>query len=103
LCLDESFIPFYAVQDVEGLDFGRASLFELLEEGSARRIHRVLQCIELSRVDAEAAAILSIDEGSPVILLHRLIMGPDGRPMAYNRLYGPGSKYKFQTEFERIR
>ncbi len=42
-------------------------------------------------------------KAAPVLLLHRLLIGSDGRRLAYTRLIGIGRKYKIQTEFERLR
>jgi DNA-binding GntR family transcriptional regulator len=47
--------------------------------------------------------IPTIDEGIPVLVIHRLFLSSDGIPVAYTRLMGRSYKYKFQTEFERIR
>jgi len=46
---------------------------------------------------------LKISSGSPGLLLHRLLMGPDESPIAYTRLVGTGTKYKIQTEFEKMK
>jgi len=37
-----------------------------------------------------------------VLLLHRLLVGIDGQPIAYTRLMGGGRKYKIQTELIQI-
>ena len=39
----------------------------------------------------------------PAMLLHRLFIGADERPIAYTRLFGSGRRYRIQTEFERLR
>ncbi|GAB4389009.1 MAG: GntR family transcriptional regulator [Thermodesulfovibrionales bacterium] len=101
--LDETFIMPGAVRDLEGLDLTRGSIFEVLDRHCPGRVRRVKQSIELSEIRRPAAAELGLREGDPVLLLHRLITGGDGRPIAYSRLYGPRGKYKIQTEFERIR
>jgi hypothetical protein len=37
-----------------------------------------------------------------MLLLHRLLVGTDGKPLAYTRLMGDGKKYKLQTELIQI-
>jgi hypothetical protein len=46
--------------------------------------------------------ILKSVQGAPMLLLHRLLVGTDGRPLAYTRLMGDGKKYKLQTEMIQI-
>jgi DNA-binding GntR family transcriptional regulator len=50
----------------------------------------------------DAAAILKSAKGAPMLLLHRLLVGTDGKPLAYTRLMGDGKKYKLQTELIQI-
>jgi len=50
----------------------------------------------------DAASILKIGKGSSMLMLHRLLVGSDGKPLAYTRLMGDGKKYKLQTEMIQI-
>jgi len=101
--LEESFIPLFVVPDIEVEDFCQHSLYDLIQTRSMRKIHKVVQTLEVTEIKGESAAILLMKEGSPVLLLHRLLIGSDRVPLAYTRLFGSGRKYKIQTEFEKIR
>lgn len=101
--LEESFIPLFVVPDIEVEDFCRHSLYDLIQTRSMRKIHKVVQTLEVTEIKGESAALLRMKEGSPVLLLHRLLIGSDRVPLAYTRLFGSGRKYKIQTEFEKIR
>jgi GntR family transcriptional regulator len=101
--LEESFIPLFVVPDIEVEDFCQHSLYELIQTRSMRKIHKVVQTLEVTEINGDSAAILRIKEGSPVLLLHRLLIGSDRTPLAYTRLIGSGRKYKIQTEFEKIK
>ncbi len=101
--LEESYIPMALVPGIEAEDIGQISLFDLLQDKAIVKVSRVLQTIEVAEIKDEAAAILKIASGSPGLLLHRLIMGPEESPIAYTRLVGAGTKYKIQTEFEKIK
>jgi GntR family transcriptional regulator len=96
--LEESFIPLDKVPEIEGEDVCQTSIYEMVQQKAVQKIHKVVQSIELSEVRGDAAAILKTGEGTPVILLHRLLVGQDGDPIAYTRLTGSGRKYKLQTE-----
>lgn len=100
--LEESFIPLDKVPEIEGEDVCQTSIYEMVQQKAVQKIHKVVQSIELSEVRGDAAAILKTGEGTPVILLHRLLVGQDGAPIAYTRLTGSGRKYKLQTELVQI-
>ncbi len=96
--IEESFVPYNVVPDIEHADVCQTPFYEMIQERSARKIQKVVQMIEIADMDGEAAAILKNGNGSSVLLLHRLLVGADGRPLAYTRLMGGGRKYKLQTE-----
>jgi len=101
--VEESFIPLFIFSAIEDEDFCRNSLYDLIQTRSMRRIHKVVQTIEVTEIKGDGATILKMREGSPVLLLHRLLIVSDKAPIAYTRLFGSGRKYKIQTEFEKIR
>ena len=102
-CIEESFIPYQTLPGVEKLDVARQSLYSVLQERGVKKIFKVIQTIEISRVKRDSAQNLDLKEGSPVLVVHRLFLSSDNTPVAYTRLQGRSDRYKFQTEFERIR
>jgi GntR family transcriptional regulator len=101
--LEESFIPCRLVPDIEKLDFSRFSLYSTLQERGMKKIFKVIQTIEISQAQAENARHLDVTAGVPVLVVHRLLLSSDNTPVAYTRFLGRSDRYKFQTEFERIR
>jgi GntR family transcriptional regulator len=101
--LEESFIPYRLVPDMENLDFSRCSLYSILQEKGIKKIFKVVQTIEISQVRGENAKHLDVKAGVPVLVVHRLLLSSDNTPVAYTRFLGRSDRYKFQTEFERIR
>jgi GntR family transcriptional regulator len=101
--LEESFVPLFVVPDIEVEDFCQHSLYDLIQTRSLKKIHKVVQTLEVTEVKGDRAALLRMKEGSPALLLHRLLIGSDRVPLAYTRLFGSGRKYKIQTEFEKIK
>lgn len=101
--IEESFVPLVMFPGLEQEDLGRGSFYDLIQERAARKIYKVVQTIEVTELRGNAAGILKVPDGAPGLLLHRLLIGPDGAPIAYTRLCGSGTKYKIQTEFERIK
>jgi GntR family transcriptional regulator len=101
--LDDSYIPVYMLPDIEETDFSGISLYSVLQEKGTKKIFKVAQTIEICNAGAKAAGYLDIDEGAPVLAVHRLLFSSDNSPVAYTKLLGRSDRYKFQTEFERIR
>ena len=105
-CLDESYIPrtyFPGIEWIKEEEICGSSFYDLIHKKSVRRVHKVVQNIEMGELDRGRAEILKVPVGSPAMLLHRLFIGADERPIAYTRLFGSGRRYRIQTEFERIR
>jgi GntR family transcriptional regulator len=101
--LDDSFIPAYMLPGIEKTDFSGTSLYSVLQEKGTKKIFKVVQTIEISNAGAAAAHYLDIDDGAPVLAVHRLLFSSDNSPVAYTKLLGRSDRYKFQAEFERIR
>jgi GntR family transcriptional regulator len=101
--LEESFLPLHLFPGIENEDMCQKSFFHLVQEKADRRISKVIQTIEVTELDGDAADILRVARRSSALLLHRLLIGSNGSPIAYTRLLGSGRTYKIQTEFERIR
>ncbi len=101
--IEESYVPPAMLPTIEQEDVCRRPLYDLIQEKSENKISKVVQTIEVAEAKKDAAALLRVYEGAPVLLLHRLLIGSDSRPIAYTRLLGAGKKYKLMTEFERIK
>ncbi len=96
--LEETFVPPDIVPDIDDLDVCQMPLYDMVQEKATKRIFRVVQTIEISEVNSEAAEILKTVDGTAALLLHRLLVAADGQPIAYTRLVGDSKKYKLQTE-----
>jgi GntR family transcriptional regulator len=101
--LDESYIPYHMLPGIEDIDIIHVSLFTALQEKSVKKIFRLIQTIEVLSVSEEFAGHLELDAGVPVLAVHRLLQSSDNTPVGYTRFIGRSDRYKFQTEFERIR
>jgi GntR family transcriptional regulator len=101
--LDESFIPRHIMPDLGNLDIAHISLYSLLQERGTKKIFKVIQTVEVSKVWGDSAKYLELKEGTHVLAVHRLLFSSDNTPVGYTRFLGGTDRYKFQTEFERIR
>ena len=100
--LEESFVPLEVVPDIEEVDVCQTPFYEMMQQRAKKKIQKVVQMIEIAEMTGDAAAILKSGKGAPMLLLHRLLVGTDGKPLAYTRLMGDGKKYKLQTELIQI-
>lgn len=101
-CIEESFVPLSACPALDMENICRFPLYDHIQEKAVRKIHRIIQTIEITEADENTSCILNIRQRSPALLLHRLLISSDGNTVAYSRILGGCTRYKIQTEFERI-
>ncbi len=102
--LEESFIPYRILPDIDKLmDTACKSLYAVFQEHSLKKIFKAVQTVEIALAGEDYARYLDLDGGIPVLVVHRLLLSSDSSPVAYTKFLGSSDKYKFQTEFERIR
>jgi GntR family transcriptional regulator len=101
--IEEAFIPHGMLPYIEKLDISHSSLYSVLQEKGAKKIFKMVQTIEITKIQKDLARHLDLKSGTAVLVVHRLFLTSDGTPVAYTKLMGRSDKYKFQTEFERIR
>lgn len=82
-------------QDLEG------SLYEAIEAQSGRTIDKARQTIEPSFASEEEAGMLTIEPGSPVLLLERTTRFHDGTVFEFVKSVYRGDRYKFIADMQR--
>lgn len=103
ISLEESFIPISMLPGVHDLDFTDRSMLSMLQERGTTKIYKIVQTVEIAPVPKKYANQLMVEVDTPVLVIHRHFFGFDETPVAYTRFLGRSDRYKFQTEFERIR
>ncbi|MBI4653827.1 MAG: GntR family transcriptional regulator [Nitrospirae bacterium] len=101
--IEEAFIPYNMLPYIEKLDITHSSIYSVLQERGVKKIFKMIQTIEVAQALGDSAKNLGVDKGSPVLVVHRLFFSSDNTPVAYTKIQGRSDRYKFQTEFERIR
>jgi len=101
--VDESFIPYRITPEIDKLDIAGSSLYFFLQEKALKKIFKVIQTVEVSQATGDSAQHLDLEEGVSVLVVHRLLLSSDNTPVAYTKLQGRSDRYKFQSEFERLR
>jgi GntR family transcriptional regulator len=103
VCSDESFIPAGLLPGIEGQELGGFRLFAAIQERGTRKVFRMRQTVEITALTAREADTLGAEAGTPVLAVHRLLIGAEDQPLAYSRIVEIGERFKLETEFERIR
>ena len=101
--IDESYVPLHMLPDIETIDIIHASFYSILQEKAVTKIFKMIQTVEILNVNEEAARHLDLMPGVPALAVHRLLLSSDNTPVGYTRFIGRTDRYKFQTEFERIK
>jgi GntR family transcriptional regulator len=99
--LEESFIQQDVVPDIDELDVRHLPFYEMMQQKANKKILKVVQMIELAEMNGDVAEILKHGNGPAMLVVHRLIISQEGKPIAYTRLMGSGTKYKLRTELVR--
>ncbi len=101
--IDASYVPYHMLVDIETVDILSQSMYSVLQESARLKVFKMIQTVEIVDVDEESSAYLEIEKGVPALAVHRLLLSSDNTPVGYTRFVGRSDRYKFQTEFERIR
>jgi GntR family transcriptional regulator len=101
--IDNSFIPVHMMPEIDSIDLANASFYLILQEKAIKKIFKIIQTMEIIQANGDTARFLDLQEGLPVLAVHRLFFSSDNTPVAYAKIEGRSDRYKFQTEFERIR
>lgn len=100
IALDESIVPAALLSELDGVDFTRRSLYELLEASGAAP-ERADSTIEAVEADAAAAEALGIEPGKPLLVMHQVAHGGDGRAVSLSTIRYVGARYRLRTVFTR--
>lgn len=99
---EESFIPLFVLPEIVDEDIFNRSLYDLIEEKGTKKIFKIIQTVEITNLQPDSAALLMMKEGSPALLVNRILMSSDGSPIAYTRHIGKGTN-RVQMELERLK
>lgn len=78
-----------------------ASLYEILAREYGVRLAEAEETIETVLASPREAAILGVDTGLPLLLVSRLSLDTDGRPVEWVQSWFRGDRYKFITRITR--
>lgn len=106
IVFEESYLPADIIPDIEDIEKEEAddmSVYNLIQHKSFYKVHKAMQTAEVTKISGKAGGFLNVKEGSIGLLINRLLLSYENKPLAFTKLLGNGNKYKFHMEFESIR
>jgi len=85
---------------LDALDLSAGTLFSQVEEFAGVRIGKVTQDIQAIAADARIAALLQIDDGSPVLRILRCYSDPEGRIFEISLSHHPGDRFAYAMHID---
>ncbi|MGO9951587.1 MAG: GntR family transcriptional regulator [Dissulfurispiraceae bacterium] len=102
-CIEELFMPLVFSPGIEENKICGMSFFNLISERSVRKPCKMIQTIEVVHIKERTAELLQVGDGHPALVMHRVFIDSEERPVAYIRLYGKDGQYQVYTVFEKIK
>ncbi|MCU1578038.1 MAG: GntR family transcriptional regulator [Rhodoglobus sp.] len=100
IAIDDSRVAASLVPGFGGIDFARASLYEQLTRAGLDLV-RADSTIEAREADAYLSANLSIEAGTPVLVMRQVVVDRLDRPMFASLIRYAGDRYRLRTSFSR--
>jgi GntR family transcriptional regulator len=73
-------------------------LYPLYEQHCRAIVASARETLSVAAVESEAAGLLGIAPGTPVVAIERLALGYDDRPLEWRRSLGPADQFRYQIE-----
>lgn len=102
ICVEELYVPIVYFQGVADEVICDLSFFDLIKKRSMRKIYRITQAVQISRVKEDIAKLLKINMDDPALLINKVFHDVEDKVIAYIRLYG-NSIYKLEFDLVSIR
>jgi GntR family transcriptional regulator len=101
--LVNSFVPYDLCPKLATVDLTNRSLYEYLETECGLFIVRGRRLIEAVAANELEAKLLSVERGSPLVMLDSVSYLEDGRPVEYYHAVHRGDRSRFEVELVRSR
>lgn len=84
--LEYTYTPYHIIPDLDSYNFEQCSFYDLLETHNIKPSQDT-QRLEIVRVMNPQAALLNVEEGSAVFMLHNTVTNSSGKTIEYTRSY----------------
>lgn len=101
ISLEDTYIPYALVPDLESIDFELYSLYDLFK-GNGIELDVSYESLSLVKIRNVEAKLLNLDSGSTVFSIEVKTLDATGRVVEYTRNYTNGEKCSFYSDSEII-
>jgi GntR family transcriptional regulator len=98
-----TYIPYALFPPLATVDLTHRSLYEFLEHEGGVRLVRGRRYIEAVLANETEAELLSIERGSPLLMLDSVSYGESGLPVEYYHALHRGDRSRFEVDLVRLR
>jgi GntR family transcriptional regulator len=102
ISLDVSYLPRDIGERLAKEDLATRDVFLILENDYGLSLGAAELKIEATTADEALAALLAIEEGSPILRIERLTRSVDGRPLDFEYLHYRGDAFQYRLRVERV-
>jgi GntR family transcriptional regulator len=95
-----TYIPYYLCKDIEKIDFEKESLYKTLDNRKLK-VERVRRTFEARKANLDAAKLLQIKEGDPVLYFETIGFLENNTPIEYSKCSYRGDRNSFVVEIRR--
>ena len=92
ITVHDTYVPYKLFHQLLQEDLEALHLWEIFE-AYGFRMKRAVQRLEAREADEENAALLDVDEGSPILYKERTVYLDDGTPAEFTYCYNRGDRY----------
>lgn len=97
-----TYLPFEICPALASVDLTDRSLYEFLENECGVFIAKGCRYIEAVLANETEAALLGIEDGSPLLLLDSISYAENGQPIEYYHAVHRGDRSRFEVELQRL-
>jgi GntR family transcriptional regulator len=101
ISLDVTYVPVAIGERLVREDLPRRDVFAILENDYGIALGNADLCVDAMLADADAAAALNVEEGSPILRIERLTFTAEGAPLDFEFLYYRGDAFQYRLRVER--
>lgn len=97
----ESYWVYDIGESLSRFDLSHRSTFDIVENTLGIQLGEAEAVIEAGTADSNEASLLSVREGSPVLIMKRTVHTIDGRPIDYGKFVYRADRYKYRARMIR--
>ncbi|HWQ83134.1 MAG TPA: GntR family transcriptional regulator [Anaerolineales bacterium] len=98
--LHDAYIPYKLFPQLLQEDLKNKHLWDIFESYGFR-VKRAVQRLEAREADEVSAALLEVDEGSPILYKERTVYLDNGTPVEFTYCYNRGDRYRLTVVLDR--